>query len=108
MIGERMPVVLGYVRKYPGMSDREAGELQIRLAAVARHHGRTLGTVHVEELPTDPQAFEGLLASLQKLSAPAVIVPSKAHLGRWDHAGSKYDVLQRTTKAEVIVADSSP
>jgi hypothetical protein len=103
-----MPVVLGYVRKYPGMSDREVGELQVRLATVAGHHGRTLGTVHVEELPTDPQAFEALLASLQRLPAPAVIVPSKAHLGRWDHPGSKYDVLQRTTKAEVIVADCNP
>ncbi|MGY4769764.1 hypothetical protein ACXC9Q_22830 (plasmid) [Kribbella sp. CWNU-51] len=88
------------------MDDRELGELQQRLAEVARRHGRTLGTVYVEELPTDPQAFEVLLAALNELDMPAVIVPSKAHLGRWDLAGSKYNRLQQIVKTEVIIADS--
>ncbi|HET6295579.1 MAG TPA: hypothetical protein VFG33_19480, partial [Kribbella sp.] len=70
----------------------------------ARLHGRTLGTVHAEDLPTDPQAFDALLASLNELPAPAVIVPTKAHLGHWDQVGSKYDLLRRA-RAEVIVAD---
>jgi hypothetical protein len=108
VIGGRMPVVLGYVRRYPWMTESEFGETQHRLALVARQHGRTLGTVHVEDLPTEPQAFEALLDSLTELAVPAVIIPSRAHLGRWDQAGSKYELLRRATAAEIIVADGAP
>lgn len=99
-----MPVIPGYVRRYPWMSDRELGQLQQRLAEVARRHDRTLGTVYVEELPTDPKAFEELLVSVKDLEAPAVIVPSRAHLGRWDIPDSKYQQLQQVATTEVIVA----
>jgi hypothetical protein len=105
VIGQRLPVVPGYVRRYPWMTDHEFGALQHHLAEVARQHGRTLGTVYVEELPTDPKAFNALLASLKKLDVPAVIIPSKAHLGRWDLAGSKYDQLQQVAETKVIIAD---
>ncbi|MEV0283515.1 hypothetical protein AB0H36_05275 [Kribbella sp. NPDC050820] len=108
MIGRRFPVAPGYVRRYPGLSARELGELQRRLAEVAKRHGRTLGTVYVEELPSDPKAFEELLVSLKRLDAPAVVIPSKAHLGRWDLPGSKYEQLQQSTETKVIVADQSP
>jgi hypothetical protein len=86
------------------MGDHELGELQQHLADVARQRGRTLGTVYVEELPTDPAAFTALLASLKDLDTPALIIPSKAHLGRWDLAGSKYNLLQQVAKTEVIIA----
>lgn len=105
VLGGRTPVILAYVRRYPAMTDGETCDLQLRLAAIARLHGRKLGAVHVEELPTEPQAFERLLASVQELPVPAVIVPSKAHLGRWDLAGSKYAVLQQAVQTEVIVAN---
>jgi hypothetical protein len=100
-----MPVAPGYIRRYPSMTDGELGDLQQLLAKVARQHGRTLGTVYVEDLPTDPRAFQRLLASINDLDAPAVIVPSKAHLGRWDLEGSKYHLLQQVTETEVIIAD---
>ena len=100
-----MLVVPGYIRRYPTMSDRELGEVQQQLADVARRHGRTLGTVYVEDLPTDPSAFQQLLASIKDLDSPAVIVPSRAHLGRWDLEGSKYHLLQQVTETEVIIAD---
>jgi hypothetical protein len=87
------------------MKDDEFGALQQHLADVARQHGRTLGTVYVEELPTDPSAFNAMLASLKDFEVPAVIIPSKAHLGRWDLAGSKYDQLQQVAETKVIIAD---
>jgi hypothetical protein len=108
VIGKQMPLALGYVRRYPWMSDREYGVLQQRLAEAARQAGYTLGTVHAEDLPTDPQAFEILLASTRDLNVRAVIIPTKAHLGRWDRIGSKYEQLRRTTSAEIIVIDASP
>ncbi|MFG1626220.1 hypothetical protein [Kribbella sp. NPDC049227] len=87
------------------MNDDDLGGLQQRLAEVASQHGRTLGTVYVEDLLTDPEAFNVLLSCVKDLDAPAVIVPSKAHLGRWDLADSKYSQLQQVVTTEVIVAD---
>jgi hypothetical protein len=88
------------------MTDAAAREVEDHLAAAARLRGRRLGRVFVEDLPTDPSAFEELLTSLQELPTPGVIVPTKVHLGRWDIAESKYAVLQRTVRTEVIVADA--
>jgi hypothetical protein len=103
-----MPLALGYLRRYPWMTEHEYGEAQERLATAARRAGHTLGTIHVEELPTDPEAFEALLAAVADLNIRAVIIPSKAHLGRWDKADSKYDRLRRATTAEIIVAAPGP
>jgi hypothetical protein len=103
-----MPLALGYVRRYPWMTDREYGEVQERLAVAARRAGHTLGTIHVEEMPTDPKAFEALLAAVAELDVRAVLIPSKAHLGCWENSDSKYERLRRVTTAEIIVAASSP
>jgi hypothetical protein len=99
-----MPLVLGYMRRYPFMPDHEVGQMQQHLAATARAHGYTLGTVHVEELPTDPLAFETLLAAVKDLRAPAVIVPTGAHLGRADDPGSRWRLLQYETDVRILVA----
>lgn len=99
------PLALGYVRRYPWMPADEFGQLQLNLALAARASGHTLGRIHVEELPTDPQAFEALLASVTDLGVRAVVVPTWAHLGRWDRAGSKYEQLRRLTSAEIVVAN---
>ena len=108
MISRPMPLALGYVRRYPGMSECEYGDIQHRLADAAREAGHTLGTIHVEELPTDPQAFDALLAAVKELNVRAVVIPTKAHLGRWDLDGSKYEHLRRATAAEIIVAGTAP
>ncbi|MFI7067068.1 hypothetical protein ACIBL3_39140 [Kribbella sp. NPDC050124] len=89
------------------MLEREFELLHQRLATAAAHAGYSLGTVHVEELPTDPQAFEALLTSVVDLGARAVIVPSRAHLGCWERKESKYEQLRRSTSAEIIVLDPS-
>ncbi|TCM49425.1 hypothetical protein EV648_103700 [Kribbella sp. VKM Ac-2568] len=99
-----MPLVLGYMRRYPFMPDHEVGQMQQHLAAIARENGYTLGTVHVEELPTDPLAFETLLAAIRDLRAPAVIVPTSAHLGRADDPGSRWRLLQHETEVRILVA----
>ena len=105
---ERLPVALGYVRRYPWMTDIELDIVERRLGEVARQHGRTLGTIHIEFLHTEPRAFKMLLAALEDSPSAAVIVPTKAHLGRWDRPESKYYELRQATGAEVIVADVSP
>jgi hypothetical protein len=90
------------------MSAREYGDIQHRLAAAAREAGHTLGTIHVEELSTDPQAFEALLAAVNDLDVRAVIIPTRFHLGRWDLKDSKYEQLRRATAVEIIIARRVP
>ena len=102
-----MPLAVAYVRRYPWMPDREYNLLWRRLATAAQHAGYTLGVTHVEELPTDPRAFEALLESVAAPDIRAVIIPSKAHLGNWEQPGSKYEQLRRSTSAEIIVLDPS-
>jgi len=75
MIGPARRLALGYLRWYPLMSPTELGRWQQRMAETATTRGLVLGTVHVEELPTQPQAFEALLASIRALDVAAVIVP---------------------------------
>lgn len=105
MARPQMPLAVAYVRRYPWMPDREYSILWRRLATAAQHAGYMLGVTHVEELPTDPRAFEALLQSVAEPDVRAVIIPSKAHLGRWDQPGSKYEQLRRSTSAEIIVLD---
>ncbi|MEV0792591.1 hypothetical protein [Kribbella sp. NPDC050459] len=87
------------------MHDHEYGLLHRRLTTAAEQAGYALGAIHVEELPTDPRAFEALLKSVAAPDIGAVIIPSKAHLGRWEQMGSKYEQLRRSTTAEIIVLD---
>lgn len=108
MIRPAQPLALGYIRRYPGMTAREYGDTQHRLAVAAREAGHTLGTIHVEELSTDPQAFEALLAAVNELDVRAVIIPTRFHLGRWDLRESKYEQLRRATTAEIIIAQRVP
>ena len=78
------------------------------IAVAAREAGHTLGTIHVEELATDPQAFDALLADVKELNVRAVVIPTKVHLGRWDLTGSESEQLRRATSAEIIVAGTVP
>ena len=105
MIPHPMPVVPGYMRRYPGMTSDELGEMQHRLAAAARKRGYVLGTVHVEELPTEPRAFDALLSYLKEVAVPAIVVPTFAHIGTINNPGSKYSKLRSETTAEIVIAE---
>jgi hypothetical protein len=108
MIGAARRLALGYLRWYPLMSPTELGQWQQRMAETATTRGLVLGTVHVEELPTQPRAFEALLASIRALDVAAVIVPTPIHLGARDEPGSPWNRLSLDTGVEVVFTDSSP
>jgi hypothetical protein len=108
VIGQASPLALGYMRKYPLMSETEVARVQASLAECARRSGYTLGTVHMEELHSDPKAFFEAVAAINLYDIAAVVVPTFAHLGNPRTPGSKRAHLDRETRARVLIADSSP
>ena len=105
VIGPAYPLALGYMRRYPLMLCDEVAATQQVLAACARNNGYTLGTVHIEDLLTDPKAFLDLVAAINLFEIPAVVIPSAAHLGGPAAPESKRAYFERETKARVFVAD---
>ena len=89
MIPTRGRLALGYMRRYPLMSADDLGRWQQLMADTAKAHGFVLGTVHVEELPTELQAFEALLTSIRDVAVAVVIVPSPFHGGDRDEPGTR-------------------
>jgi hypothetical protein len=108
VIGPASPLALGYMRKYPLMSEAEVARVQASLAECARRSGYTLGTVHMEELHSDPKAFLEAVAAINLYDVAVVIVPTFAHLGDPGSPGSKRAQLDRETRARVLIVDSSP
>lgn len=108
MIGTPGRLALGYLRRHLLMSPAELGGCQQRMAELASSRGYVLGTVHVDELHTQPQAFEDLLASIQTLDVAVVIVPSPTHIGDQSVPGSLWNRLWLDTGAEVVFTDPSP
>ncbi|MFG1820621.1 hypothetical protein ACGFIF_43160 [Kribbella sp. NPDC049174] len=108
MIGPSARLALGYLRQYPLMSADELGRCQQRMAETAKTRGLVLGTVHVEALPTETQAFEQLLAAVGSLDVAAVIVPTPIHVGARDDRGSRWNRIRLETGVEVLFTDPGP
>jgi hypothetical protein len=105
VIGPAYPLALGYMRRYPLMRDDEVAGTQQALAACARRNGFTLGTVHVEDVLTDPKAFLDLVAAINLFEISAVVVPTATHLGDPAAPQSKRAYFDRETNACVVIAD---
>jgi hypothetical protein len=99
------PLALGYMRRYPLMRVDEVARTQEALADHARRNGFTLGTVHVEDLLTDPQAFLEMVAAINLFDIQAVVIPTAAHLGDPVVPESKRAYFDRETKAQVLVVE---
>jgi hypothetical protein len=73
-------LAVGYMRKYPLMSEPEVARVKASLANCAHRGGYTTGTVHIEELHSDPKAFLEAVAAINLFHIAAVVVPTFAHL----------------------------
>jgi hypothetical protein len=107
VIGPAYPLALGYMRRYPLMREDEVGRTREVLATCARNNGHTLGTVHIEDILTDPKAFLDLVAAINLFEIPAVVIPSAAHLGDPTAPESKWAYFERETSARVFIVDST-
>lgn len=97
---------VGYLRQYGSMTCRQFGTAKEQLAALAERSGFELCQVFVEQLHTDPAAFEELLQVVKLRNVAAVLVPNRAHLSSVGGDETKIQRLQRETRSEVLVADA--
>jgi putative heme degradation protein len=93
------PLVLGYVRSHPFMTDAELAETKQQLVGFAEREGHTLGLVFIEQADS-VAAFHSLMAEVQRQEATAVLVlslptPMKQH-------------LEHYTGARVLIAHTPP
>jgi hypothetical protein len=94
MIGRPMPLALGYVLRRCSLQHVEIGAEQQLLAEAARAQGHILGTVHVDDVLTDPDGFAVLLAAATtECHVSAVIVPALEILGDPGDPRSKFSQL---------------
>jgi hypothetical protein len=56
-----------------------------------------VGSVHIEDILTDPKAFLDLVAAINLFEIPAVVIPSAAHLGDPTAPESKWAYFERET-----------
>jgi nucleotide-binding universal stress UspA family protein len=108
MTDHTRPLLLGYLRKYPTMSDAELELAKKRLAEFAEREGFALGTVYVEHLHNDPAAFDALIEAANRYEVTAVVVPTAIHLSPVGALQSKKARLERETGARVLIAGSRP
>jgi hypothetical protein len=96
---------VGYLRQYGSMTCRQFTKAREQLLAFAEQHGLELRDVFVEELRSDPAAFEKLVQVVTQQNIRRVLVPNRAHLSSVGSGETKDLRLRRETGAEVLVAD---
>ncbi|TDD57106.1 hypothetical protein E1263_24625 [Kribbella antibiotica] len=99
---------VGYLRQYPAMTCAELERAAGRLAVFARQRGFVLTEVFVEQLATDPAAFDALVTVVKRGGIPVVEVPTQAHLSAVGGGETKARRLKRETGAQALTAGGSP
>jgi hypothetical protein len=96
---------VGYLRQYPSMTCYQLAQAEEQLAAFAGQHGFVLRKVFVEQLHTDPAAFNALVKMVQRRKIPTVIVPTQAHLSAVGSYQTKAQRLHRETSSYALAAN---
>ena len=107
MTGQPAPAV-GYLRQYRSMTRYHLAAAQEQLTAYAGQQGFLLRKVFVEQLDTDPAAFDALIKSVKRRKITLVIVPTTAHLSAVGDGETKLQRLQRETGARALAATGPP
>ena len=102
------PLLLGYVRLHPLMTEIELADTKERFGYFAHVEGYTLGTVFTEQAHTAPAGFDALIEAIKYFDARAVVVPSLQHLAVLGTPPALKDYLQRITGVQVLEARASP
>ncbi|GAA3136919.1 signal recognition particle GTPase [Kribbella aluminosa] len=107
MTGSQLAAV-GYLRQYRSMTRYQLSAAQEQLAAYAGQEGFLLRKVFVEQLDSDPAAFDALIKSVKRRKITVVIVPTTAHLSAVGDGETKLQRLQRETGARALAATGPP
>jgi hypothetical protein len=101
-------LAVGYLRQYRSMTSHQLAEAEERLAELAQREGLRLGKIFVEQLSTDPAAFNALIRLVQRRRISVVIVGSSAHLSSVGQGQTKLERIHHETDARVLVIDRAP
>jgi hypothetical protein len=104
--GQLTPAV-GYLRRYRSMTSYQLAQAEEQLAAMAERQGFVLRKVFVEQLQTDPAAFDALIRMVKRRKIPTVIVPTQVHLSAVGSGETKTERLHRETGAHALAASGS-
>lgn len=102
------PLLLGYARRDLYLSGRHVDDLKRELGEFAQLEGFLMGSVYVEDPETAPQAFEALVASVNRYEITAVVLPSLRHLAL---VGDPADIrlqFERVTGARIMLHEATP
>ncbi|MFF1822513.1 hypothetical protein ACFVWG_34745 [Kribbella sp. NPDC058245] len=99
---------VGYLRQYPSMTRVELDQAAVQLAVFARRRGFVLRKVFVEQLATDPAAFDALVHMVKQREIPVIVVPTDAHLSAVGGGETKARRLERETGAYALTVGASP
>ncbi|MCK8676622.1 MULTISPECIES: recombinase family protein [Streptomyces] len=102
------PLIFGYMRVPPDMSDDEAKRKEHDMEAYAQAEGLTLGTVFHELLPNQRSAFDELVAALRRAESHHVVVPSYRDLALTERLQNALLLqIELQTGATVVALDES-
>ncbi|MGW8451130.1 hypothetical protein ACWGLO_06480 [Streptomyces niveus] len=101
------PLIYGYVRALPGLSDRDIERLRRDIAAFARREGFAMPDVFTEHTWTRVTAWEALVAACRWTRVRHVVVPSWQHLNsQYSLSGTAQRTLQDAIRGQVWFASA--
>lgn len=106
MMSEQMqPVALGYLRMHLLTTAADAELAKAQLVELARAEGCVLRGVFIEQIGTEPAAFDALVDAVKRHDVGLVVVPSLQDLAVLGVPPLLKSYLERCTGVRVLVAD---
>ncbi|MET9317244.1 hypothetical protein ABZX12_35960 [Kribbella sp. NPDC003505] len=108
--GDRLhpALLLGYARCDLYLSDRHVDDLKRELGEFGQLEGFLMGSMYVEDPETAPQAFEALVASVNRYEITAVVLPSLRHLPLVGDPAEVRGQFERVTGARIMLHEVAP
>lgn len=102
------PLLLGYARRDLYLSGRHVDDLKRELGKFAQLEGCLMGSVYVEDPETAPQAFDALVASVNRCQITAVVLPGLRHLALVGDPAEVRVRFARVTGARIMLHEVTP
>ena len=103
-----MPLTVGYISAHLLTPQAELSDLTLTLVAFAHARGNILCSLHVEQPPTVPVAFQGLIEQVSREGIRTVLVPSLHHLGAVGQPLSIKEHLEHLIGGQVLITGYAP
>lgn len=103
------PLIYGYIRVWPDMSDEQAAQIRRELSEYAEHEGFTVAEIFVERPYARSSAFNGLIEAVQRADIKNIVVPDLSHFCYFHDLGKAMKaVIEHHVGAHVWVMNREP